>query len=499
VLSRNDLNSVRTRPVLLYAGVPSLATAFLWATGSNKLSISEILAALILCWIPWASYEEWYRGSRQDLPLFSLVAAMYWVAYAVPLFWSSHTIGLVNGNHRLSELAISRSMYLVVSGVVALWAGMKITGRWRQASSTRLDVPQNPWRWQYLRIVLIVTVVMKIVVPITAWGEGARQIVVNIETFVASIVFVILLRSWLRGDALKVDKILVAGYFLAALIVGLSSGWLGTFVGLGIICVAAYLYERRKLPVTALLVVLPVVMFLQPGKARFREVYWKGGPAESYSSSYAERITYWIDASWQAWSGALTDPTRSGGFPVLAGATVNRLSLLEQTANVIEMTPAQVPYQYGRLYSYLPITFVPRILWPEKPSITDANKWYQLAYHLTAPANIESVGISVGTLTESYINFGWIGPIIVMFCMGLLLGVLKEFFMRTACGLLFSSMGIALLPGLLAVESQMAIYVSGLVQQVFFALITLAPVITVGRRDSLLPGTPISRARAMTR
>jgi len=423
---------------------------------------------------------------------------MYWVAYSVPLFWGSHVIGLVSGNHRLSEGAITQSMYLAVSGVVALWAGMRIAANWRWAASTRVDLPRDPWRWQYLRIVLMAAVVMKMAVPITAWGEGARQIVVNIESFVASLAFVILLRSWLRGGAMKVDKVLATGYLLAAVVVGLSSGWLGTFVGLGIICVAAYLYEKHKLPVTALLVVLPIVMFLQPGKATFREMYWKGGPEESYSSSYAERITFWFDASSKAWGRALTDPT-GAGFRALGGATVSRLSLLEQTANVIEMTPAQVPYQYGRLYSYLPITFVPRFLWPEKPSITDANKWYQLAYHLTAPANIESVGIAVGTLTESYINFGWMGPLPVMFCLGILLGVLKELFMQTAHGLLFSSLGVALLPGLLSVESQMAVYVAGLVQQVFFALLTLAPVITVGRGDSRVVGAAISKAGAINR
>jgi O-antigen polysaccharide polymerase Wzy len=484
---QNDFSSIRARPVLLYAGVPWLVTAFLWATSSNELSIPEILAALVLLWIPWASYQTWYRGSRQELPLFSLIAAMYYVAYAVPLFWSSHVIGLVTGNHYLSESAIARSMYLVVSGVLGLWAGMKIAERWHWVSSARVDVPQNPWRWHYLRIVLIATVLMRILIPITAWGEGARQIIVNIESFVASITFVILFRSWLRGTAVAGDKILVTGYFFAALVVGLSSGWLGTFVGLGIISVAAYVYERRKFPVTALLVVLPVVMFLQPGKAKFREMYWKGGPSESYSSSYSERIMFWIDASSLAWGRALTDPT-GAGFRGLGGATVSRLSLLEQTANVIETTPAQIPYQYGRLYAYLPITFVPRFLWPEKPSVSDANKWYQLVYHLTALANIENVGMSVGTLTESYISFGWIGPITVMFCLGLVLGVLKELFMRTASGLLLSSIGVALLPGLLVVESQMAVYVAGLVQQVLFAFLTLAPAITVVHQTAPYPG-----------
>jgi len=483
--------------VLLHAGVPVLVTAFLCMTTPHQLSISQILAAFLLCWIAWASYRQWYRGFRQEIPLFSLVAAMYWISYALPLFWSSHIIGLVTGNHRLSEPAIAQSMYLVLCGVLALWAGMKGAVAWRWTPSTRLDIPQNPWRWNYLRFVLIATALMRIAIPIDAWGEGARQIVVNIEVFVANIAFIILFRSWLRGTAKIGDKILVTGYFLVAVVVGLSSGWLGTFVGLGIISVAAYVYEKRKFPVTALLVVLPVVMFLQPGKAKFREMYWKGGPSESYSGSYAERITFWMSASSRAWGRALTDPS-GAGFRALGGATLTRLSLLEETANVIEMTPSQIPYQYGRLYSYLPLTFVPRLLWPEKPSVSDANKWYQLAYHLTAPANIENVGISVGTLTESYISFGWFGPVTVMFFLGLLLGLLRELFMRNASGFLLSSIGVALLPGLLVVESQMAVYVSGLVQQVLFAFLILAPAITVVRRGSGESGVAFSQSRVIS-
>jgi len=497
VTLRSNLISVRARPVLVYAGVPLLVTASLWATSSNQLSLPDIVAALILGWIPWASYQQWYRGSRQELPLFSLIAAMYWVAYVLPLFWSGRTIGLVTGNHRLSEQAIARAMYLAVIGVVAIWLGMRVAANWRWEPSFLVGIPQNPWRWNYLRIVLVAAALMRILIPITAWGEGGRQIIVNIEIFVASIAFVILLRSWLSGVAMGVDKILVSGYFLVALVVGLSSGWLGSFVGLGIICVASYVYARNKFPVVALLVVLPVVMFLQPGKAKFREVYWKGGPAESYTSSYSERIGLWMEASSRAWGRALTDST-GAGFRELGGATLSRLSLLEQTANVIEMTPAQVPYQYGRLYSYLPITFVPRFLWPEKPSVADANKWYQVSYLLTAPANIESVGISVGTLAESYMNFGWVGPVFVMFSLGVFLGVLKKLFMRKASGLLLSSIGVALSPGLLAVESQMAVYVSGLVQEVLFALIALAPVMIVIRRDRVVPGAPVSRAGVMS-
>jgi hypothetical protein len=154
---------------------------------------------------------------------------------------------------------------------------------------------------------------------------------------------------------------------------------------------------------------------------------------------------------------------------------------------VIEKTPRQVPYQHGRLYSYLLITWIPRVLWPEKQSFNDANRWYQVAYQLTSPAQLQTVSIAAGTLTESYISFGWAGPVFVMFCLGLFLGILQKVFFRPASGLLLNSIGIALLPGLLVLESQMAEYVSGLAQQVFAAVVILAPVLRWTRTGERAP------------
>ena len=82
----------------------------------------------------------------------------------------------------------------------------------------------------------------------------------------------------------------------------------------------------------------------------------------------------------------------------------------------------------------------------------------------------------MGTLTESYINFGWLGPVLIMFPLGIFLGSLQRIFLHADSGLLFSSVGAVLVPQLLAVESQMAQYVAGLAQQVFVVLLVLIPV-----------------------
>ena len=472
-------NSARTLPVLLYTGVPFSITAVLWATSLYDVTLPQVIAAFILCWIPWAAYQEWVRGPREKIPLFVLIGVMYWIAYAAPLFWTKHQINQIVAMHQLSESAITQSLYLVIFGVAALGSGMAAAGRLRFMGSFRLDIHRSPARWHYLRLVLLASALLRIAVPINMLGEGGRQFLAIIETVVPSVAFVILLRYYLRGAAIPVDKILLAGYAGIALVAGISSGWLGSFVGVAIMAAAVYVYERRKLPLVGIMIGIPIVLFLQPGKEKFRQQYWRAGASESY----VERFNFWTNSSWNAWGGALLNGDE-GQVRNLANQTLGRLSLLQQTANVMESTPERVPYQNGRLYSYMLVTFVPRLFWPDKPSVNDSNRWYQVAYRLTARNDLNGVSIAVGYLPESYINFGWFGPPVVMFLLGILLGLFDKIFLRPGAGLLLNSVGAALLPQLMPVEGQLAQYIAGFGQQVAVALITLAPMFDLHRNAS---------------
>jgi hypothetical protein len=476
----------RTWPVLLYAGVPTIITAFLWANSPFEISGPQLLAAFILCWVPWASYREWEQGERKEIPIFPMIALMYWLAYGVPLFWMSHDISLVTGEFHLSSEAMTAAMYLGVVGIIAIWLGMKVARRWQWFPYFNVDVSKKSSRWQYLRLALIVGAGLRMFVPINAWGAGGRQFIANVELIIPSVTFAILLRYYLRGRALNPDKFLILTYGGVALVVGIASGWLGTFVNLGVMCVAVYVYEKRKLPMTAALVIIPVIFFLQPGKEEFRGRYWEG----SSGDSPIERVEFWLSTSAQMWGNAITDPN-SEAVRKLADTTLKRFSLLQQTANVLEITPERVPYQDGKLYSYMLVTFIPRVLWPDKPSVNDANMWYQVSYRLTSSRGVSGVSIAVGSLAESYINFGWFGPIIVMFVIGICLELFHRLFMRSEAGVLLNSIGVSLLPGLLAIESQLAQYLAGLVQQVAVALFVLAPVLEFTRRRARKRMQPI--------
>jgi hypothetical protein len=455
-------------------GVPLLVTAFFAYTSSYDVSMAQAVAALLLCWIPWAAYRNWLRGDRNNIPMFALLAAMFWLAYAVPFFWAKHVINGIFGSRVLPESTITDSLYLAVLGVVCLWLGMRVAGCFHWLPGLRADVSDSSNRRNYLRATFVVGTLVKAFVPITAFGEGGRQVVSNFENIVPVVGFAILVRYYLRGRIMQFDKFLIYTYGLIALVVGISSGWLGSFVGTGVVCAVVYVYERRKFPMKAALVVLPIILFFQPAKATFRERYWK----EESSDSRIERAGFWVENSWALWNKALMNPDGEQigeQIKELSNATLSRFSLLQQSANVIELTPSRVPYQYGSLYSYIAVTFVPRLFWPDKPSVNDANRWYQVTYGMTDLQHLSTVSIAGGTVAESYINFGWLGPLLIIVPLGFLLGSFERIFLHADSGLLFSCIGAVLVPQLLAIESQMAQYVAGLTQQVSLVLLILVP------------------------
>ena len=275
--------------------------------------------------------------------------------------------------------------------------------------------------------------------------------------------------------SLRLDKFLVVSYIVLALAMGISSGWLGSFIALGIICAALYVYERRRLPISALLLALPIIFFFQPAKQAFRSRYWR-----TNSAGHVERASYWVNNSWHMWARALDDESGASARLMMDGA-LSRFALLQQTANVLEVTPRTVPYQYGRLYSYLAVTLIPRFIWPDKPSVNDANRWYQVSYGITPPNMLSGVSIAVGALTESYINFGWLGPPLIIFALGVVLQTVERILLRYSSGLLLSSLGAVLLPGFIAVEAQLAQYLAGVLQQVVVALLVLLPILKFHR------------------
>ncbi len=427
---------------------------------------------------------------------------MYWLYYAVGIFWGDLVIHLARsafGREARTE-ELTQALIMALAGVGCLWLGMR-------ARLGKLLVPRitpqlvlTGTRLSYLRAVLVGSSLLSIFEPsLYLAGDGGRQIVALSLSFIPLLAFAILLRRYMRGESAELDKLLLVGFLITRFLVGLSSGWLGAAGSIMVIGAVIFIAERRRLPVMAVVLVVLFTLFFQVGKEEFRAVYW----TQRVQATQLDRVSFWINASLEKWSEALSDP-KGERIDRLFADSVSRVSLLTQTANVIEQTPEVVPYQNGRLYSYLLVSIVPRFIWPDKPSVNEANQFYQVAYGVTAEEDLGKVSISVGVLTESYINFGWYGVIGVMFILGIFFDFFQRTFLSPSSGLLMSSLGIALLPQLLSVEAQMPQYLGGIVQQVVLSVVVLLPIISWGkaktstRKVLRLSGSSLAKQRSIT-
>jgi len=464
---------------LMWVLPPMAVTFLMWLARLNQLTLFEFMGAAGLLTAAWGPYYSWRKAGERYLPLFPMLSFMYWIYYALSLFWGQHDRYTPRG--QLSDQSIELAMLLAVLGVCCLWFG-RWTGIGRRLASPRiLDInPKSENAWSYLRTFLLVSVPLTFGVQSRAFlfGSGGRQFLVILTSTVPMALFVMLFRKWLRRQANHGEVLLLVVFLVSRFMAGISSGWLGASVAIMIIGGVAYLYERRTIPATAVIFVLVYILFFQAGKEAFRKTFW----GERVDSTLSQRISFWSSESLRNWELTLENPN-SENWQRLADQSLGRLSLLQQTANVIDLTPEVVPYQQGRLYTYMLVTFIPRALWEDKPSVSEANQFYQVAYGLTDEDHLGSVSIAVGTCAESFINFGWWGPLLIMMPLGIFFDYFQHAFLARDSGWVFNAIGVALIPSFLAVESQLAQYMAGILQCVVVVLLVLWPVLHVRVRE----------------
>jgi hypothetical protein len=470
-------------PIVWILSTPLIATFSLYLVRVNDVSAAQFLLAYLLLILPWYDYRKWRRGTREALPVFAMIAFMYWLYYAVPLFLEDHVFSGAYEpvGHQLSEGTITLSLLMALTGVCSLWLGMKSRAARSLVPKAQLSLELSRPKLNYVRGVLVIGSLLALTdMPTSLAGEGTRQIISIMVSVIPILAFAMLFRNFIRGQSSVADRVLVFGFLAVRLVGGLSSGWLGIAASILLICGATYLMEMRRIPRWALVFVVVFTLFFQVGKDDFRKTYWQPGEqvTQQEGGGRVERVTFWIQNSFEKWNETINDSSGEA-FRRALNPSVSRISLLNQTSNVIDLTPSLVPYQYGWLYSYMAVTWIPRFIWPDKPSMSEANQFYQVAYGLTSEDDLGKISISVGFLAEGFINFGWSGVVGIMFLAGVFFDFYQRTFLSKTSGALMTAIGVILLPQFLAVESQMAQYVGGIVQEVIVTLIVMAPIIRI--------------------
>jgi len=101
-----------------------------------------------------------------------------------------------------------------------------------------------------------------------------------------------------------------------------------------------------------------------------------------------------------------------------------RLTALNQLSQIGRLVQ-QGGYLRGQTLSYLGFAFVPRFLWPDKPTVAKG-QWFafRIGQASEKPDGSYTNAVNMTVPGELYLNFGWFGVILGCFALGALLAVL---------------------------------------------------------------------------
>lgn len=189
----------------------------------------------------------------------------------------------------------------------------------------------------------------------------------------------------------------------------LPSGSREPVLFLGISIFASYVLLRRRLPIKALVVAVPVAVGLIVVLGFYRGLI--GDTALS-----TRQIDYGnVAKSLLESESAIDEAVKSGAWLFVA----SRPSEARPVAAILDGVPNVVPYQFGKTYLSVLWIPVPRLFYEDKPSINiPINKWFFT----------DDVGSSPLTLIgEGFLNFGWAGICTVGLLAGWLSGAYDRF------------------------------------------------------------------------
>lgn len=169
----------------------------------------------------------------------------------------------------------------------------------------------------------------------------------------------------------------------------------------------------------------------------------------------------------------LTAPARYWLSGVLSGDGVydkffgRQAEVASATGLVMRLTPVVVPHEGLGRFVTLPAGLIPRVFWPDKPTLS-RGVWFSSTFR-----GLEDDTVSYSAMTifsEGYLFYGWTGTALAMLIAGALLAIVHRRLDNSRLVLVY----LALVPTILQIEPELSSYLTTLVQRsVIFSVVFL--------------------------
>ena len=367
---------------------------------------------------------RWYVGSRRSLPVFELIVLSYALQFSIPVYTQPNQLIIYSVATPIAWADIYRSLWYVEIGLMALMAAY-YTARafFNKLDLTPIDLPLDPERRTTYLTWAIVGGSLLMLVNATGWLRSASlSAIMGLLTRQVYVAIILLAYDVYRQTEQRprMIRLLYGAAGLSALI-GLTTGLLeNAFVPLVLLFIVRW-HVKGRVPWAWAIGGLLLYLVLNPAKFEYRSQVWFG--TERYS--FAQRISLWQELFVDS-ATAMLNPAEEAVRTGHTEEALARFDLIHRFAYVQRLTPNYVPYYRGETYRYFLYAWVPRLLWPSKPSASLANDILDTDYRLALPGATSTIGI--GQLPEAYANFGVLGIAGVLALQGVIFALLDRLF-----------------------------------------------------------------------
>jgi hypothetical protein len=367
----------------------------------------------------------WLAQEQRALPMFEIICLAYFAQYSLPVYLNANEITTVNQIVYLSWDTILQALWLIilgVSGMILCYYLVLYSPLARKITPVRLS--PDPYRVRfYIAGVIAANAILALgyLLDIDLLNSVRLAAVLELIVQQMDIVLIILAYQVFTNKQRHPRLLLLLnGLLLIKFLAGLQTGMIEqAFIPVALFFLVRW-HSKKKIPWIFLGISITALLFLNQVKHEYRALVWFG--VDHYNS--IERVVLWSELSYELVSDILAgnEYTREE----VVESAIGRMSTLPRLALVLHMTPEVVPYYNGASYEYLIYTWVPRILWPEKPLATAVPDHMDVAYRLKVPSS--SASIRIGFIGEAYANFGVAGVLIVIPLSGAFLALFTRLF-----------------------------------------------------------------------
>lgn len=448
---------------LSQVGYATLVITCLWfAYSANWVSpwlTAASLAMLILGALPMI---RWIGHSERTYPIIEFMLLTTVPFYALPLM-TGHA-----ETQRYAESTLLQAALVVITFQLSCIVGRKLASRnyrprVRQGQSFWCSEILPETRMRFTAYTLILNTVWLFLSSFTPWFTGDLQGSFRAVFFGIGIISAFVqARLWASGMLNPYEKTLFWVNLTLQVTLTFISLLLINGIGLLLTALAGYFTVARRVPWLPCVILLPILAVLHNGKGEMRKVYWSETGGDQRADNVPAYFAQWFEYGLPGGEGTSDDPDAEKDQ--LTYGLVRRASLFQMVCVVVKQVPEQRAFLFPESYTLIPALFVPRPLWPDRPSPHETVTLLSVEMGVLTAEQAKFTSVGFGMLSEAYANYGFI-------CVGVL-GFIFGYLLRM---LAISTLDCATLsiPGLLRIlcvvwcfsaETTLAVWISSLYQ-----------------------------------